>query len=469
MAGQTPGDGDGIDDPVARLHGRTAASRRLAQTHGCLADGGSTLDQLPGLRDLGYPLVADTFRGARFRDVDGNEYIDYCMAHGAALFGHAPPFVANALTEQIARGFGVGLGLEASSAGEVAALIAELTGTERVALACTGSEAVMIALRLARTVTMRAGVAVFSGSYHGQYDGTLVVADPAAGLAGPSPYGVPAAPGVPRGAIGDVLVCTYGAAESPAVIERHADELGAVLIAPARIHPVEPCPSEIVRQLRCVTERAGIALVFDEMLTGFRLALGGARAYCGVAPDLAVYGKALGGGMPIAAIAGASRFLDAIDGGRSGEGASGASPLLTTFTLSTFAKHPLTLAAALAVLRRLQAEGPALQERLSEQTSALVARMNDCLKRAGVPLRFASCGSHFGPAAPFDAASFSARLLHLHLLEHGIFLQGLGGFLSTEHTADDHASLCVALAVSIESLRRSGHASAWRDPPEATV
>jgi glutamate-1-semialdehyde 2,1-aminomutase len=434
---------------VHRYQARTETSRRISKVCGSLADPLKCLNLDPVFRDICYPIVSARCAGSRLWDVDSNEYVDFCMGCGSALFGHNPPFLRVALARQIERGFPVGT--QPELAGEVAKNIAALTGMERVAFACTGTEAIMLAVRLARTVTGRDRIALFSGSYHGQYDGTLAIEDPSGAI----PQAIPSAPGILPGAVAHTRVLPYGTEEALEVIRQSGEELAAVLVEPVQSRRPDVRPKSFLQQLRRITERSGTALVFDEMITGFRLAQGGAQAWFDVRADLAVYGKAMGGGLPVAAVAGTPRYLNAIDGGAWSLAGPSLTFPLTTFSASTFANHPLNLAATLATLEEMRVQGPALQEALNQRTGILVEQLNHCLEQEQVSLRFSACGSLFGPAEPFDNSSMISRLLHYLLAERGFFLWGITGFLSTAHADAELDRLCSAVQESVRSAGTS--------------
>jgi glutamate-1-semialdehyde aminotransferase len=440
-----------LEQFASRYCSRTAGSKQCAEvSHRILANPLAPWAFDPLLKEMCYPIVAAKASGAHFVDVDSNEYVDFCMDFGSSLFGHNPSFVCDAIQEVLRAGFA--LGAQSALAGEVAALVCSLTGTERVAFSSSGTEAVMVALRVARTATVREGVAMFQGSYHGQFDGVLAV---------PSPYGGPGAfpmgPGIPPSSVEKNLVLPYCSKEALEIIGAHRDELAAVLVEPVQTRHLDVSPRAFLQDLRRLTEAAGIALIFDELTTGFRLALGGAQSAFDVKADLTTYGKVAGGGLPIGIIAGSSRYMDAIDGGCWSFGDNSGPRRLATAVASTFARHPLSLAAAKATLLRLAECGSELLSGLALQTAELVDDMNRSLAAEGARLRFVSAGSCFGPAAPFeDALLLSNRLLHFHLAEKGAFLWGLTGFLSTAHSARDLERLTSALTESVRALHAAG-------------
>src|SRR5579883_2970636 len=306
-----------------------------------------------------YPLVTARSKGSRLWDIDGNEYIDVVNGFGPIMLGHRPPFVEAAIEKQLREGFEIGP--QSPLAGEVAELFCQMTGNERMTFCNTGSEAVIAALRVARTVTGRNKVALFSGSYHGMFDEVLVKRsnrDQASGA-------FPIAPGIPKENLGNITVLEYGSGAALDWIHANASSLAAVLVEPVQSRHPALQPAGFLREVRRITENSGTALIFDEVVTGFRVHPGGCQALFGIRADLATYGKVLAGGMPIGVLAGRAQFMDALDGGVWQFGDDSAPQAGVTFFAGTFVRHPLALAAARATLLHLKAEGPALQERLA--------------------------------------------------------------------------------------------------------
>lgn len=439
---------------TARYTQRTKTSKQIAQSsRSVLADPRNSSGFSLFLKEMFYPIVGKRSLGSRIWDVDGNEYIDLLMGFGVNLFGHNPPFVKAALEAQLEQG--IQIGPNAELAGVVAQLICELTGMERVAFSNTGTEAVMTALRLARKTTGRNKIALFSNSYHGHFDGTLARA------AGDNPQGVPAALGVIPNFVADVLVLDYGNFQSLEIIKAHKHELAAVLVEPVQTRRPDLQPFEFLKQLRDLTKESAIALIFDEMVTGFRVHPGGAQAVFGIEADIATYGKVVGGGMPIGIVAGKPAYMDGIDGGMWNYGDDSSPQTKTTFFAGTYCKHPLSMAAARAVLLHLKSQGPKLQEQLNQRTSEFVARLNAFFQSAHLPMQFANFGSYFG-SVPFgnsaqagnSAVSDSLNLLNYHLLDKGIFIRGGDGFISTAHTDEDINYILQSVQDSVEDLRR---------------
>lgn len=447
-----------LENFVKRYNQRTHSSKEFAQKYRpILADNRASDGFNPFFKEMFYPIVAKQSLGAKLWDIDGNEYIDLIMGFGINLFGHNPPFIKEALQEQLERG--IQIGPQSELVGETAELFCELTQMERVAFSNTGTEAVMTAVRIARAVTGRNKIALFSGSYHGHFDGTLAKARTENG----NSQTLPIAPGVLPSFVTDVLILDYGNPQSLEIIKAHQNDLAAILVEPVQTRRPNLQPKEFLLQLRQLTKASGIVLIFDEMVTGFRIHPGGAQAYFGIQADIATYGKIIGGGMPIGVIAGKAAYMDAVDGGMWNYGDESYPQAKKTFFAGTHCKHPLSIAAALAVLKYLKNEGSALQQQLNQRTSKFVETLNTCFEEEELPIQLANFGSVFGPAVLGNdevsenaAATASMDLLFYHLLDKGVLLRGVGNFLSTAHSDTDIEYVIQAVKDSIYELREGG-------------
>jgi amino acid adenylation domain-containing protein len=439
-----------LDRLVSRYTRRTAGSKRLAQEeHPWFADSMSSAGFSRLLKEMVYQIVTERSASSRVWDVDGNEYLDMNMGFGVHFFGHAPAFIQEALREQIERGYE--LGPQSVLTGEVSRLVCELTGMDRVAFCTSGTEAVMSALRIARAVTRRSMVVSFAGSYHGGFDGVL--ARPGEGYGALS--SLPLAPGVLPSMVQDMRVLPYDRPETLEYLEQQAGNLAAILVEPVQSRRPDIQPAAFLRELRRITEAAGTLLIFDEVITGFRLHPRGAQGWYGIRADLATYGKVAGGGLPIGLVAGKARFMDAVDGGSWSYGDASYPRVEQTFLAHTFAKHPLSLAAARAALGELRSRGPALQEGLNRRGAGLAGRLNAWFEAEDVPLRVASCGSMLRFLSPTGLKLVD--LFFYHLLTRGVFLlRGRPFFLSTAHTDRDLDLFCDAVVDSVSELRRGG-------------
>ena len=435
-----------INALIDRYTSRTGKSKEYTQAHRAhLADPRAVAGFRSLWKEMVYPLVTNRSKGSRLWDLDGNEYIDIVNGFGAIMFGHSPEWVSDAVRKQI--DLGVEIGPQSALAGEVAAMICELTGMERAAFCNTGSEAVMAAMRVARTVTARDKVVYFIGDYHGTFDEVLMRA---------TPHGAaPIAPGILGGNAGNVVVLEYGAESSLGYIRANSDEIAAVLVEPIQSRHPDVQPRAFLQELRRITEQAGTALIFDEVVTGFRVALGGAQEYYGIRADLATYGKVIGGGYPIGVVAGKAEYLDALDGGAWQYGDDSAPEAGMTFFAGTFVRHPLAMAAAKAVLLHLKEQGPELQQTLSRKVADAARQVQESFREAGLDTAVNPCGAWFMFSLPADARFGS--LLYYHMREKGVHIQeSYPCFFTTSHTDEDFARVVRVFRESIQEMRQGG-------------
>ncbi|MEW1693224.1 MupA/Atu3671 family FMN-dependent luciferase-like monooxygenase [Streptomyces sp. NPDC091265] len=444
-----------LDDLVRRYTARTAASKELAQRHRRrLADSRAVVGFRKSTKEMLYPVAARRAEGARIEDVDGNSYTDITMGFGVLLFGHEPGFVREAVREHLSRG--IRLGPRGAETGAAAELLCELTGMDRVAFANSGTEANAAAIRLARAATGRDRIVTFQGSYHGHADQVL------GRLTGHGDQEetVPVSRGIPHSAVSELTVLTYGSEEALRAIERDAERIAVVIVEPVQSRHPSLQPAEFVRRLRELTTRHGIVLMFDEMLTGFRPALRGAQDLYGVTPDLATYGKLLGGGFPIGAVAGRCDIMDGIDGGHWSYGDDSGPTADTTFFGGTYLQHPVSMTAAHAVLTHLKEHSPRLQERLNARTTELATGLNEFFEAEEFPLRMAWFGSQFRFEHRADM-----ELLYYHLMLRGVHVwEWRNFFLSTAHTDGDIEHVADAVRGSLRDLRKAGFFPTGRAP-----
>jgi acyl transferase domain-containing protein len=450
-----------IDKLAQRFNQQTEKSKSYAARHKKVLAHNRNVAFRPEWKELVYQIAFDHARGAKTWDIDGNGYVDITMGFGVNLFGHNPDFVKQALLDELQKD-GLAIGPLSRLTGEVAELMTELTGLERVAFFNTGSEAVMVALRIARGVTGRDKVVVFSGSYHGSFDGVLATGwCDAEGQASSFPL----APGTLQNFVNDVVVLKYGDPEALKIIERLGDTLAAVLVEPVQSRNPSLQPREFLHELRKLTEQSGTALIFDEMITGFRLHQGGAQAWFGVQADLATYGKILGGGMAIGAVAGSAHFMNAIDGGYWQYGDDSLPTQKIVFVAGTFNMHPLAMAAAKAVLTEIKQQGPDLQEQLNRRTQAFCEELNAWFSSRQVAISMVYCGSLFRFQMQGDI-----ELLNTHLLEQGVLIwEGRNCFFSTAHSDDDVVFVAAAVKRCIEAMYADGWLKAEQKPVKQTV
>ncbi len=374
-----------------------------------------------------YPRFLEKGLGSHVWDVDGNEYIDLICSWGPLILGHCQEDVEKAVAESIRKGlsFGAPTAIEV----EMARLVCSMTGVEMVRMVNSGTEAVMSALRLARGATGRSKIIKFAGCYHGHSDSMLVKAGSGA-LTG----GAPDSAGVPREMAGDTLTADYNDVKSVrTLLEANRGQVAAVIVEPvaANMGVVPPKPG-FLRGLRQLCDEFGALLIFDEVITGFRLAPGGAQSYFGVKADLVTYGKIIGGGMPVGAYGGSKKLLELV------------APLGPVYQAGTLSGNPVAMAAGLTQLKILSSH-PEIYEKLEALGSMLQAGLRDALKN--VPAQVNRVGSiatvfftdhevsGYMDAKSSDLEKF--KKWYLGLLSHGIYAapsQFEAMFLSYAHT-----------------------------------
>jgi glutamate-1-semialdehyde 2,1-aminomutase len=379
------------------------------------------------------PFIAEG-KGPRVRDVDGCELVDYVASWGPLVLGHAPDEVVEAVRR--AAGSGTSFGAPTEAEVELAERIARaFPSIEMVRLVNSGTEAAMSALRLARGFTGRSKVVKFEGGYHGHADGLLVKAG-----SGAATFGVPGSAGVPEGYARETLLARYNdLASVEALFDRHGDDVACVIVEPvAGNMGVVPPAKGFLQGLRALSDRVGALLVFDEVITGFRVALGGMQERAGVRADLTVLGKIIGGGLPVGAYGGRREIMESL------------SPLGPVYQAGTLSGNPIATAAGLAALRAL--ERPGFYEELERKGAALERALTDACSAAGVAATLNRVGSMMtlflcdGPVTDYDSARRSdtgryAAWFH-GMLARGISLppsQFEALFVSAAHTEEDIA------------------------------
>jgi glutamate-1-semialdehyde 2,1-aminomutase len=374
---------------------------------------------------LDEPLFVRSGSGSTLEDVNGGRYVDWVMSWGPLLFGHADEETLAAIEAALRRGttFGAPTEAEVDLAAEI---VDAVSSVELVRLVSSGTEAAMSALRLARAHTRRDRILKFAGCYHGHVDALLASAG--SGLA---TLGIPASPGVPTGVTGDTIVTAYNDIDAAAAaVERYGEGLAAIVVEPVagNMGVVPPVPG-FLEALRALCDASGALLVFDEVITGFRVARGGAQERYGVRPDLTILGKIVGGGLPAAAFGGRAEVMERL------------APAGDVYQAGTLSGNPLATAAGTSVLRRLR-DG-SVYERLEEQGARLEAGLEPfgCVQRVGaMATLFLADGPirNFADAERSDTERYGA--LFRHLLERGIYVapsQFECLFVSLAHSDDD--------------------------------
>jgi len=374
---------------------------------------------------LDEPFFVERGEGANLFDLEGNRYLDWVMSWGPLLFGHADPETVEAVREAALQGTSFGAPTEREV--ELAAEIVDaVPSVEKVRLVSSGTEAAMSALRLARGFTKRDRVIKFAGCYHGHVDALLASAG--SGLA---TLAIPSTPGVPSGTAADTIVCPYNDVDSVAdAVMRYGEGLAAIIVEPvAGNMGVVPPADGFLEALRSLCDASGALLVFDEVITGFRVARGGAQERYGVLPDLTILGKIVGGGLPLAAFGGRADAMDAL------------APSGPVYQAGTLSGNPIATAAGLAVLRRLN--DPSVYEELERRSARLEEGLAELgrVQRVGAMLTFFMTDRpvrNFDDAQACDTERYGA--LFRHLLEQGIYVapsQFEAMFVSLAHSDED--------------------------------
>lgn len=402
------------------------------------------------LKEMTYQIVAEEGKGSKIKDVDGNEFLDVAMGFGVNLFGHAPDFITDALKEEMKKGFP--LGPMGRLAGTVAKQICKLTGNERVFFCNSGTEADMFALRIARAITGKDKIVIFTGAYHGTYDGVLGI--PMIDKEGNN-HTASMVPGVTNNAVKDLVVLNYNTPASLRYIEEHADEIAGILVETVQSRRPDVQPKEYLKKLRKLTEEKEIALIFDEVITGFRIGAGGAQEFYGIEADIVTYGKIVGGGMPIGIVAGKAKYMDSVDGGMWCYGDKSVPPVSEkrTMVAGTFCHHGLAMAAANVVLKYIEENKDTLYPELNGKTKKFVDRTNAFFKEENVPFTVVNFGSLFR----FYNVLLEYDIFYYSLIAKGIYIwEGRNCFFSTEHNQEDIDKLFDTIKETIYEMKEYG-------------
>ena len=391
------------------------------------------------------PLFAERGEGQYLFDADGNRYLDFLMSWGAIILGHAHEEITDAIVQASIRG--TGYGLSTAIEAELAETIKDaFPSIESLRLVNSGTEAVMSAVRLARGFTGRNKVLKFEGGYHGHSDGLLAKAG--SGLA---TFGIPASAGVPATFTAETLVARFNdPASVTALCQAHSDDLACILVEPVagNMGVVPPEPG-FLEGLRAACDHTGALLIFDEVITGFRLAWGGAQERYGIAADLTTLGKIIGGGLPVGAFGGRKKIMDKL------------APQGDVYQAGTLSGNPVVVAAGLAVLKTLRRLKP--YKELEQKAEFLAEGIKQAARDTGVPLHIGRVGCMFtiffcdNPVTDYPSArradSKRYAAFFADVLNHGVLFppsQWEACFLSTAHTINDLEKTCELIRTSLD-------------------
>ena len=380
----------------------------------------------------GTPLFIQRGRGSHIWDADGNEFIDYVGSWGPLILGHAPAEVVEALRPALERGLTFG----APTEGEVVLarmVVDAFPSVDMVRLVSSGTEATMSAIRAARAFTGRSKIVKFAGCYHGHSDGLLVEAG-----SGGATYSIPNSAGVPESYARETLVARYNDVSSvERLFEAHPAGIAAVIVEPVAANMgVVPPREGFLQELRRLTQSHGALLIFDEVITGFRLAYGGAQTLYHIAPDLTCLGKIIGGGLPMGAYGGRREVMEVV------------APLGAMYQAGTLSGNPLAVTAGIATLKALAR--PGTYQRLEDMASQMAQGLSSAARRTRIPLTVNRAGSMLtpffvsGPVESWDDVAGADRQRYAgffhRMLERGVYLAPSpfeAAFLSTAHTRED--------------------------------
>lgn len=381
----------------------------------------------------GDPLFIEKGAGSKMYDVDGNEYIDYIGSWGPHLFGHNPPFIVEALEKALKNGASFGAPTELEI--EQAELVRELVpSVELVRMVNSGTEATTAAVRVARGFTGREKIVKFEGCYHGAGDPFLIKAG-----SGALTFGVPTSPGVTKASAADTLIADFNDLDSAAkLFDEHSGSIAAVIVEPiAGNMGVVPAKKEFLLGLRDLCDKGSSLLIFDEVMTGFRVSAGGAQSLYGIKPDLTTFGKIIGGGLPVGAYGGREDVMKSV------------SPVGPVYQAGTLSGNPLAMAAGVAALRHIK-DNPSIYEDLEQKSEYLERKMAEVLLNLDESLAMNRVGSMLClffteriVESYEDAVSSDVELYAKYfraMLERGVYLapaQFEAMFVSTAHSRED--------------------------------
>ncbi|MBC7713428.1 MAG: amino acid adenylation domain-containing protein, partial [Rhizobacter sp.] len=417
-----------LKDFFAKYTEKTKGSKKFTQdnrkNH---ADPRAVTGFKPESKEVVYPIVVKKSYLQTLWDIDDNKYIDMTCGFGSNFFGNGNERIKKHVLKQIEEG--IEIGPQHPLVSEVSNMINEMTGNDRTAFCNTGSEAVLGAMRIARTVTGREKIICFTGSYHGINDEVIL-------RGSKSGKSFPAAPGINGESVSNMIVLDYGTAESLKIIREMASEVAAVLVEPVQSRRCNFHPVEFLKEVRKITLESNTCLIFDEIITGFRVHPAGAQGYFGIRADLCTYGKIVGGGMPIGVVSGKTEYMDALDGGHWQYGDDSTPTVGVTYFAGTFVRHPLALAAAKGALEILKEGGVERLTQLNNRAQKFADDLNLFLLIENAPIQMDNFGPLMKPKWNSDIVS--GDLLFAILRYNGVHVyDGFPWFINLAHTEQE--------------------------------
>ena len=407
--------------------------------------------------DMPHQIYIDSAEGPYLTDLDGNQYIDLTCGFGPNVVGNKAPFVEEALASQIKKGWHYGI--PGAEQARLAELIKESSSAVDEVMFCnSGSEATMFAFRAARALSGKRVIALFDGSYHGIHDYALVKA--ARKSERSEPTSGPLGAGVPDEVSKDLMMMLpYRDENAYELIRKHKDELALVVIEPVQSSNPRLDNQQFLDGLRDVCTECGVLLMFDEVITGFRIEYGGCQQYYDIKPDLVTYGKAAGGGMPIGIVAGSKRVMNTF---------SGVDDTPAIFAGGTFNGHPLTMVAGIAILEHLKENQEEIYPYLHEQGNRVASEINEFCVSNNIPAQMMNAGSMmhliFSGESIESSRDIDQRLyklekeFYLHLLGHNVIVPGIHlAFISYAHKPEIVDQVISAFKSTFEDLREDGY------------
>ena len=407
--------------------------------------------------DMPHQIYIDSAEGPYLTDLDGNQYIDLTCGFGPNVVGNKAEPVEEALAAQIKKGWHYGI--PGAEQARLAELIKESSSAVDEVMFCnSGSEATMFAFRAARALTGKRGIALFDGSYHGIHDYALVKAGRKSERSEPSSVALGA--GVPEEVSKDLMMMLpYRDENAYELIRKHKDELALVVIEPVQSSNPRLDNQQFLDGLRDICTECGVLLMFDEVITGFRIEYGGCQQYYDIKPDLVTYGKAAGGGMPIGVVAGSKRVMNTF---------SGADDTPAIFAGGTFNGHPLTMVAGIAILEYLKNNQEEIYPYLHEQGNRIASEINEFCLSNNIPAQMMNAGSMMHLMFSGETIESSRDIdqslyklekeFYLHLLGHNVIVPGIHlAFISFAHKPDIVDQVINAFKRTFEDLREDGY------------